>query len=222
MELKTGTRIGRLLLKTAAYEPRTTTGIRYWLWICDCDCGTKGHKVLESSFKRRTAPTQSCGCYQRECVSKRSRKHGERGWKDRKITPEYETWCHMRRRCLSKDSADYKRYGGRGIKICEEWNVYETFLKDMGRRPTKSHSIDRIDNDGDYTPKNCKWSTKKEQNRNRRSNRKLTIDGVTKLIVEWAEASGVRPINITNRLKLGWTPKEAVFTKERSCRKQST
>lgn len=82
--------------------------------------------------------------------------------------PEYSSWISMRRRCLEKGNNRYYRYGGRGITICKAWSVYETFLRDMGRKPHRSYSIERIDVDGNYEPRNCKWASRLEQGRNRK------------------------------------------------------
>lgn len=100
----------------------------------------------------------------------RSWKHGESsGHKhSRRPTPEYATWASMHKRCRIKTNPSYHHYGGRGITVCERWNVYENFLADMGRRPSPRHSIDRVNNDGNYEPGNCRWATGSEQINNRR------------------------------------------------------
>jgi hypothetical protein len=141
--------------------------------------------------------------------------HGEsRG----KTTREYNTWNGMRARCLTPTSARYADYGGRGITVCQRWMVYENFLADMGRKPTPDHSLDRIDNDKGYEPGNCRWATRKEQCRNRRSGRLLTLRGETLTVAEWAERSGVDERRVRDRLGDGWDADEAVFTpKGQSC-----
>lgn len=136
-------------------------------------------------------------------------------------SPEYRTWAKMRRRCTVPGEPGYDRYGGRGIAVCERWagsDSFPAFLADMGPRPSLQHSIERIDNDGDYTPENCRWATKTEQARNRRSSRLLTINGKTCTVAEWAEVSGTTQYNIIQRLNvLGWSPEDAVFKPVRRC-----
>ena len=120
-------------------------------------------------------------------------------------------------RCYSEGNPAYKNYGGRGIYVCGRWreiNGFANFLQDMGKRPP-GLSLDRIDNNDGYGPHNCRWATKSEQARNRRSNRRLTIDGVTKVMVEWAETSGISVRVIQDRLRKGWPAPEAVFTPRR-------
>ena len=107
-------------------------------------------------------------------------------------TPEYTAWVNMIQRCENQNLRWYQRYGGRGISVCPEWrSSYEAFLRDMGRRPSPEHSVDRIDVDGNYEPRNCRWATSKEQQRNRSNSRTLAIDGVSKTLAEWSEVSGI-------------------------------
>lgn len=128
-------------------------------WVCRCDCGTT--TLLTSSSLRRGG-TVSCGCYRRN-RKPWNKTHGERG------TPENNSWRAMRQRCLNPNAIQYKYYGGRGITICKRWDNFASFLEDMGRKPTPRHSLDRIDNDGPYSPDNCQWSTHSEQVGNRRT-----------------------------------------------------
>lgn len=130
--------------------------------------------------------------------------------KRRKKSRLYCIWCSMKERCASPNNHAYARYGGRGIKVCERWrNSFAAFRDDMGPRPDR-HSIDRIDNDGDYCPENCIWADYKTQGRNKRSNRSITHNGETKLLVEWAEESGVGIKALWRRLELGWKFEDAI------------
>jgi hypothetical protein len=117
----------------------------------------------------------------------------------------------MRQRCLNKNVKGFENYGGRGIKICSRWlKSYDNFLADMGEKPSKLHSIDRINNDGNYTPKNCRWTTKKIQANNTRSVKKYTIDGVSKTVKEWALHYKIKHKTIHKRLYAGWNYKDAI------------
>lgn len=132
-------------------------------------------------------------------------------------TPEYRIWSAIKKRCLRETDPAYSDYGGRGITIHPAWaNDFAAFLAYVGPRPSKKHSIDRYpDNDGNYEPGNVRWATQKEQCRNTRANRKLTINGETKCIAEWAEVCGLTPAMIGRRLSRGWSAADAVKTAAR-------
>jgi hypothetical protein len=117
----------------------------------------------------------------------------------------------MRDRCNRQSNPKWFRYGGRGIRIDPRWNSYERFLSDMGRRPSKRHSVHRVDNDGDYSPENCVWALPKEQSRNTARSRKLTALGKTQTIAEWAEETGINYGTIWSRVsQYGWDAERAV------------
>lgn len=121
------------------------------------------------------------------------------------VPPLYGVWQGMRRRCLTPTFKQWADYGGRGIKICPEWDSFERFVSDMGPRPSDHHSLDRIDNDGDYTPSNCRWATKLEQQRNQRTTRRVQIEGKTYLVCALASLSGLKHETIEGRAKKGMT-----------------
>lgn len=123
--------------------------------------------------------------------------------------PLYKTWRGMRDRCLNKRCRAYKNYGGRGITICKRWDSFQSFIDDMGLRPPGT-SIDRIDNNKGYSPDNCRWATPKQQNCNSRNARLLTVGNKTMTITEWGKRIGVSQQAISQRLRLGWSPIDAV------------
>lgn len=126
-------------------------------------------------------------------------------------TTEYKSWEHMIRRCTKPRDHDWYNYGGRGIVVCERWRYsYENFLADLGRKPTPKHTLDRKDNNGDYSPDNCRWATRKEQTRNRRGTRLLTCNGETLSVGDWAERVGMPIKTIEARLENG-RPDEAAI-----------
>ena len=132
-------------------------------------------------------------------------------------TSEYHAWSNIKARCFNPNNPRYSDWGGRGIAVCDRWkNSFENFLADMGTKPSPKHSLDRIDNDGDYSDENCKWSTKAEQDNNRRSNRLITIGCVTLTIAQWTKEMGFGQNVIYNRLKIGWSEFDAVMTPVRS------
>jgi len=125
-------------------------------------------------------------------------------------SPTYRIWIALRRRCYVETASGFALYGGRGVRVCARWASFENFLSDMGERPSGDHSIDRIDNNGNYEPGNCRWATDTEQARNKRNNVLLTAHGTTKTMAEWTEQSSVTTGAITYRLRTGWSPEDAV------------
>lgn len=124
--------------------------------------------------------------------------------------PLYAAWVTMRQRCNNPNDKHYARYGGRGIRICPEWDDFGQFLQDIGPRPSSGHSLDRINNNGNYEPGNIRWATKREQVNNTHNNIRLTIGTVTRTASEWALTTGRSRKLITNRLINGWCGECAV------------
>jgi hypothetical protein len=125
----------------------------------------------------------------------------------------------MRTRCSNENSLSYAHYGGRGISVCERWDLFENFYEDMGESP-EGMSLDRRENDGDYSPENCRWATPEEQARNKRDNRTLTFRGETKCVVEWAEETGIPGYTIWARLNAGWPARRILTEKVRTLRRR--
>lgn len=129
----------------------------------------------------------------------RSFKHGMNG------TPEYYAYYDMIRRCYKESRKGYEHYGGRGIKVCDRWlESFINFYEDMGNRPDKGYSLDRIDHNGNYEPSNCRWADWKTQENNRRNNRKITINGITKNVQQWCDEYNLPDTTFHNRLNRGW------------------
>ena len=124
----------------------------------------------------------------------------------------YLQWHNMIRRCTNPAVINFCRYGGRGIAVCDRWrSSFEAFYLDMGERPSPGHTLDRIDNDGDYEPANCRWATRREQSRNKRNNRWITVEGETLCLADWVARSGRARESIRWRLDAGLSPKDAIF-----------
>ena len=181
--------------------------------LCRCECGTE-KKVNKGNV--RAGLSKSCGCLNREKASQNIRKSFEKNTKHRMCgTPEYRAWMAMKSRCTDPTHDSWDDYGGRDIKVCERWlgeNGFAEFYADLGPRPSRLHSLDRRDNDGGYNPNNCHWATAKEQQRNRRNNRLVTYEGVTKSVVEWCEEYKAESGPVASRLDNGWDLMKALKT----------
>jgi hypothetical protein len=128
----------------------------------------------------------------------------------RRFLSEYESWYAMMRRCYDTTSDRYATYGAIGIHVCERWHTFALFLEDMGPRPTKAHTIDRLDNDGNYEPSNARWATKREQQNNRRCTVWLTYNGETLPLSVWSERFNIPSGRVHQRIKLGWSIHKAL------------
>ena len=192
----TGQRFGRLLVVSRAPNRGGKTR-----WYCKCDCG---EMTIVNSRDLRMGATKSCGCLNREVHKKYP--EGKRN------TRLYGIWKGMNRRCASPREKSYRNYGGRGITVCDSWKnnflAFEEWALENGYSDTLT--LDRIDVNGDYCPENCRWLSRKMQNRNTRKTHYLTYEGVTKPIIDWAEAYHVPYGTLIARLGMGWTVKDAL------------
>ena len=180
---------GQIFGRLRAIERTRSNEYGYYMWRCICQCG-KEVEVIGSSLK--CGNTQSCGCLFMEVLQARNTKHCGSG------TPEWIAWAQAYDRCENPKNKRYQNYNGRGIKMCVHWREnFAHFLKDMGPKPGPEHSLDRINNNGDYEPGNCRWATRKEQARNRTICRFYEMDGRSLTLPEWGEIIGIPP----NRLR---------------------
>jgi len=193
----TGQRFGRLVvIRYRGYEtPKGTSDSRNALWLCKCDCG---NKAVVRGTHLRSGETRSCGCI--------TRKHGKCKSKT------YSSWKGLIQRCLNKNNKRYMDYGGRGIKVCDEWKTFNGFYSDMGDKP-EGKTIERIDNNGNYEPKNCSWATPKEQQRNNGRNHIVEYKGVSMCISGWSEKLGMNKGTLLARIKRGWSTEKALTAK---------
>lgn len=163
--------------------------------LCNCDCGNEKAIRLKDILNGKT---QSCGCLLKEKSGARAITHGKTE------TTEYRIWSNMLTRCYNQKSESYKYYGARGIKVCERWlNSFENFFMDMGNRPSLRLTLDRIDNDGNYEPSNCRWATYSQQRNNQRVSNKTTFieyNGTTKRLVDWASLLQIKYQTLYSRV----------------------
>lgn len=175
-------------------------------WLCKCVCG-KEVVLTTGALKHKKHPVKSCGCMTLELIRKAVTVHGM------KSSPLYNVWKDMRRRCNNPKDKSYMNYGCRGISVCKSWSEsFMSFWQDMHGTYQEGMQLDRIDNDGNYEPENCRWATIKENQRNKRTNRVLhTLIGAM-TVAEFCECTGVRHGNVYARLKRGF-PEELLFVK---------
>lgn len=169
--------------------------------VCDCICKC-GKTVQAFKWNIENGDVKSCGCFNKI----KSLKHGKC-----KI-PEYTVWSNLKQRCCNTKNPRFGNYGGRGIKVCQRWlDSFENFYQDMKQRPTRFHSLDRVNNDKSYCKRNCRWATKKEQANNTRQNRRIRCNGQNLTITQWAKELGVTYCAITYRLAQGLTEEQAIL-----------
>jgi len=206
-----GLKFGRLtVLAFAGYVPSGKE--RRPAWLCSCDCGTSS---TVRTVNLLSGNTKSCGCLRREKTAERFASHGHTragAW-----SREYRTWGAMVARCINPMHSRWKHYGARGIVVCDRWRYgdgnmsgFLCFIADMPPHPGKRFSLDRIDNDGPYSPDNCRWATPKQQRRNTRFIRLLTYNGETLCLQDWCERLRVNRGTVHSRLRLGWSIEDAL------------
>lgn len=182
---------------------------------CKCDCG---NHIIREVYMIGSGVVKSCGCARSEAIKQynNSGKRSKGCYKDgRSLHPLYGTWFQMISRCENPNQKHYDRYGGRGIIVCPEWHDFWNFVKwsdSVGGRP-EGYTLDRIDNDGNYEPSNCRWADWRTQTTNKSSNFFVEYNGVIKTTVEWAEEFKIHPHTLQQRIKNGWDLEKALFDK---------
>lgn len=204
-----GKKFGRLTVKSRSINTKYGKA----QWLCKCDCG--GEKIVMSS-SLIIGFTSSCGCLKKESIKTRSITHGL------SRTDEYIVWAGIKARCYDINSGAYYGYGGRGISMSGEWRgSFEIFLNDMGKKPSSMHSIERINNNGMYCKENCRWATKKEQARNRRTSKMIEYNGEIRCLSEWCEIFGITWEAHKIRSNKGWSLEKIFNTPLFSKQKQN-
>jgi hypothetical protein len=208
----TGRKFSRLTVLSLNVE-RSTKKRKFW--NCVCECGNI--KSIESE-NLKTGKTRSCGCLQKEMKSKPRPHLKIYSYEE---YPLRHIWKLMMRRCYNSTDPTHRYYGARGIKVCERWHDYWQFKEDMWPRP-EGLTLERIDNDGDYAPINCKWATVCEQTNNRRTSKKITMNGESKTIPDWCRVYNVTNVSaVRQRLDRGWDLYEALIKPIKKFRDQS-
>lgn len=207
-----GQKFNRMLV----IERAGTSKDRKALWKCRCDCGIE--KIV-SGRDLRCGHVKSCGCFGIELRNERIKNSrgkprlNHKGHYTHEMSNEsiYGVWRGIKSRCNNPNQSAYKNYGARGIKVCDKWLKFENFYADMGSTYKKGLTIERVDNNDGYSPENCVWKPREEQNKNRRSNRIYTVNGITGNIAELSRVFHITYSTVYERLTLG-TPPEIAFT----------
>jgi hypothetical protein len=197
--------IGKKYNRWTVLKYEGTNHLKKSQFLCRCDCGKEKIVALGNL---KTGQSKSCGCLNDENRKGNtwSKKHGM------SFSREYRSWESMLARCECITNREYPDWGGRGIRVCERWHDFNNFYADMGARP-KGTTLDRIDNNGDYEPSNCRWATAKMQSNNRRSNTLITYNGRTQTLQQWADETGICSGTISQRIrKRGWSIEKALTT----------
>lgn len=194
---RTGEKYGRLVVverAANAKNPKDTNA----RWLCICECG-KSSVAYGGDLKH--GKVVSCGCWNTE----KRITHGM------SRTHVNSVWRSMLDRCRNPKNRAYVNYGGRGIQVCDEWSDFAVFNKDMGNRPA-GYQIDRINNDGNYEPGNCRWVTAKQQQNNKRETRMLEFKGKTQSLGDWSAETGIKWHTLRGRLRYGWDAERTLTT----------
>jgi hypothetical protein len=195
----TGVRVGRLV---GIRYVESRKHVRYWEFKCDC-----GNIIVTQARGVKSGNSLSCGCLKSDIVSENVTTHGM------SRTTEFKCWQNIHSRCYNKNHPAFRHYGGRGIEVSDRWSTFEQFLADMGRKPGKRYSIDRIDVNGHYSLENCRWATDLQQGRNRSNNRFLTLNGRRQTLSAWSIQIGVAASLIARRIdRWAWTIEQALTT----------
>ena len=192
-----GRKFGRWTVLRLHHIKTDKNNKRISYWLCQCECGNR--KVVNVTHLKN-GTSLSCGCYAKEMSQKRQTTHGL------SKTRIYKIWMNIKKRCYNEKTIRFENYGGRGIKVCQEWlddfiNFYNWAINNGYQ---ENLSIDRIDVNGNYEPSNCKWSNAKSQARNRRNNHFITYNGETHCIAEWSDITGIKRDVIDNRIRKNW------------------
>ena len=206
-----GQRFGKLKVVSFAYTRKGNGRSYHSYYNCICDCGKT---CVIDGLKLRSGHTQSCGCYRHERQIEANTKHKGR------YTRLYIVWCNMKGRCYNPNNKRYKNYGARGITVCEEWRenfgAFKEWAENNGYEENAKrgdNTIDRIDNNKNYCPENCRWVSNKQQANNKSTNIFINYKSRTKTLAEWSEEIGLKPDTIKNRIKKGWSIEKTFETK---------